>query len=301
MVCLMDGTTGSEILSIPAPTNTPGDSGHFGVDVEGMGNDAILVGAYSGDGAAYLFNGASGELLTTVTNHDPQAGSDGFAHGVGAVQNKMLVGHYYWGPSSEGRAYLFDAIRFPTTEVWLYWGTTDGMDTNSNWANTNSFGVMGAGALSTNIGNLSPNTTYYYRYYASNSFGASWATPSSNFTTLIATTPPVITNDVATNITASSAYMNGELTSTGGLLTEVWLYYGITDRTNDVGSWSNSIYLGTNGAGALTTNVTDLFAGTKYFYRYYATNALGDDWGTPTMVFTTLCWKVRGLPRLTAW
>lgn len=62
--------------------------------------------------------------------------------------------------------------------VWVCWATND-CGTNA-WPNSEDLGIMPEGTLSTHITGLSCiNTTYYYRYYASNdNYDGVWATPS---------------------------------------------------------------------------------------------------------------------------
>ncbi|MEM7394189.1 MAG: LamG-like jellyroll fold domain-containing protein, partial [Verrucomicrobiota bacterium] len=69
------------------------------------------------------------------------------------------------------------------TEVWVLWGTGDGGSNRTAWAHTNAFGVQDPGAVGTNITGLAADTVYYYRYLASNAFGASFAPASAAFFT----------------------------------------------------------------------------------------------------------------------
>jgi hypothetical protein len=69
------------------------------------------------------------------------------------------------------------------TEVTIYWGTSDGGTNASAWANTNYMGARTPGLVSTNVSSLADRTTYYYRGFASNSFGGTWAPPAVSFRT----------------------------------------------------------------------------------------------------------------------
>ena len=68
----------------------------------------------------------------------------------------------------------------PTTAI-IYWGTTDGGSNAASWANTNVVGVTGLGTFSHTAYGLEFSTSYYFRCFASNSFGTSWATSSISF------------------------------------------------------------------------------------------------------------------------
>lgn len=72
-----------------------------------------------------------------------------------------------------------------TNAAWMtiYWGTNDGGTNAFSWQYPQNFGYIGVGPFSTNIGGLASNATYYYRCYASNSFGTAWAPSTTNFVT----------------------------------------------------------------------------------------------------------------------
>ena len=77
------------------------------------------------------------------------------------------------------------------TVVWAFWGDHNALQVPSNWDHAIHFGTNGmppTATYSTNVSGLIMNTTYYYRYYATNSFGESWGdvesfTPSLPFAT----------------------------------------------------------------------------------------------------------------------
>jgi hypothetical protein len=87
-----------------------------------------------------------------------------------------------------------DSTGTSVTAASVYWGTTDAGTNAGSWQQTNTFaGPLSPGPLSTNVALAVSNVTYYYRYCASNAFGASWATSSVFFiagdVTLEATDP----------------------------------------------------------------------------------------------------------------
>lgn len=67
------------------------------------------------------------------------------------------------------------------TEVFVFWGETDGGTTFSNWDNAASLGVAEIGPLSMAVADLIPNQSYSYRFYANNSDGDAWASSPTNF------------------------------------------------------------------------------------------------------------------------
>ncbi len=109
---LFDGSTGKLLHTFLNPT--PERNDQFGRAVAAVGND-VLIGAWGDNtgggsaGAAYLFDGNTGELLHTFLNPTPRTG-DGFAEFVSSVGDDVLIGA--WGDdagaTNAGVAYLFD-------------------------------------------------------------------------------------------------------------------------------------------------------------------------------------------------
>lgn len=176
-----------------------------------------------------------------------------------------------------------------TTSVKIYWGTIDCSTSSSSWANTINIGNTGESSFSSNIGSLQSNTTYYYRCYASNSVGGTWASSTASFVTTTTITLPSITNSSgATSITSSSAVLNGYLTSTGNAPTTVYIYWGLTDGGTTIGNWSHAINLGVLSISSFNSIISGLTASTLYCYRCYAVNSAGGTWASGTTTFTTL-------------
>lgn len=103
-----------------------------------------------------------------------------------------------------------------------------------------------------------------------------------------AVAPPAVANGAAANVTAQSARLYGEVTSTGGENPIVHIYWGPADGGTASANWTNHIDLGYSGAGVFYTDITGLNPGTAYYYRCYATNSAGDSWSSAAVSFTTL-------------
>lgn len=97
---------------------------------------------------------------------------------------------------------------------------------------------------------------------------------------------PVVDNLPPTNVLATSACMNGFLSTTGASPTYVTLYWGTNDAVTGAWQYTNA-FAEAQPVGSLTTNITGLTAATVYYYRYYATNAAGDRWASTTKSFAT--------------
>jgi hypothetical protein len=125
------------------------------------------------------------------------------------------------------------------------------------------------------IGSLSPGTPYYYKAYAENTIGETIADTEVSFTTWdIPTLQATPTKD---NIQATSATLGGTVTFDGGTtVTQCGVTWG---TTSGAGPYANSAPAGdctTDSPFTINTNtVGSLTTGTTYYFRSYATNAVG--------------------------
>ena len=168
--------------------------------------------------------------------------------------------------------------------VTVYYGPTDGGTNAANWSNSIPLGAT-TGSFSQAISGLIANTTYYFTASAANIAGVSWAAPSASFITTVAGVPQVV-NLPASSVGATVATFNGQVVSTGGGLTSVTLYYGLTDGGTNAGSWSSSIALGQQ-AGVFQQTVPGLSSNTTYYYTSEAVNAMGGSWAVPSETVAT--------------
>lgn len=101
--------------------------------------------------------------------------------------------------------------------------------------------------------------------------------------------PPLVANgNGATNVLSTAATLTGSLIATGGVPTDVSICWGTGGRWHEQVGWSNSVSLGTLSAGPFFAAITNLTAGSNYFYRCRAQNAFGEAWASQTASFTTL-------------
>jgi plastocyanin len=125
-------------------------------------------------------------------------------------------------------------------------------------------------SVSANISGLTASTTYHFRIVASNADGTSFG-GDRTFTTLTATGPPVVMTKQATNVTSSSATLNGSL-DPHGLTTTVYFQYG---RTTSYGSTTPMQSQSGNTYRNIASNIGGLTTGTTYHFRIVATNGAG--------------------------
>ena len=91
----------------------------------------------------------------------------------------------------------------------------------------------------------------------------------------------------ATNITDTSARLNGQLIYTGGDDTTVIIYFGDNSGGTNPGNWDDSENLGIQGVGSFSADISGLVSGNTYYYRCYAANSNGQTWADSTESFFT--------------
>ncbi|MCQ2077201.1 MAG: DUF1566 domain-containing protein [Bacteroidaceae bacterium] len=138
----------------------------------------------------------------------------------------------------------------------------------------------GMGSFSASLTQLTINTTYYIRAYATNKIGTAY---SEQTTIKTATGLPIVTTTQPT-ATANSITAGGTITSDGGFtISSRGVCYSttnaqptISDKKVDSGS----------GNGTFSTSITELTANTTYYVRAYATNSSGTAYGTAYSIKT---------------
>ncbi|MFC1503860.1 right-handed parallel beta-helix repeat-containing protein, partial [Spirochaetota bacterium] len=87
--------------------------------------------------------------------------------------------------------------------------------------------------------------------------------------------PPDINNTIgAVNVSMTNALLSGNLVTDGSIDTRIYIYYGTNDGGIIKSNWGKVIYMGLPGIGAFQTNAGNLFPGTTYYYRCYASNSI---------------------------
>ena len=153
----------------------------------------------------------------------------------------------------------------------------DGMTTDGN----------GTGTFTSDLVNLTANTTYYVRAYATNVMGTAYGEQRS-FTTeeeeAELTPPTVITSEVI-DITETTAVSGGNVTDDGGATVTARGICWSTSHNPTIDD-NDGITTDGNGTGTFTSNLINLTANTTYYVRAYATNEKGTSYGDE-MSFTT--------------
>jgi len=164
------------------------------------------------------------------------------------------------------------------TAGWFEWGL-------GSYTNLTSVSDMGNGSgiqpMGASLIGLTPATTYWFRPTATNGCGQAWAS-TAYFTTL---TPPTVVTLPASNITSSTALLNGTVNPNGSPTT-AWFQWG-TD-TNYGGNGPFVDVGGGYGPVPIQFDADPFGAGTTFHFRAVASGAslvYGNDqsFTTPTL------------------
>lgn len=134
----------------------------------------------------------------------------------------------------------------------------------------------GNGAFTGNISNLTPNTTYYVRAYATNSNGTVYGSQVSFTTT--SGLPTVTTNEITTSdVTTSSVVCGGNVTDIGSApVTSRGICWNTTGSPTIADAHSSS----GSGNGSFSYTITNIVPLSQtYYIRAYATNQYGTVYG----------------------
>jgi len=157
------------------------------------------------------------------------------------------------------------------TTYYFEYGTTAnyGMSTENSSAGSGTNDI----AVSANLTDLTPATTYHFRVQASNSSGTSYG---NDQTFITVTGEPEVTTGSATSLTSSSATLNG-VVNPKGVNTNYYFEYGLTD------SYENSTPSLSAGWGtkdvSVSSEVTGLDSDATYHYRIVGSNIYGTSYG----------------------
>jgi len=153
------------------------------------------------------------------------------------------------------------------------------------------------GGYSVTLTGLIPNTTYYYRSYATNAKGVAYSNQMS-FTTIkdsvvnIISLPAITTNPL-TNVSGTSFTANATIVSNGGAPI---IQKGFCYKTYHNPDTTNTSIADTMQSTTFSNNITGLIAGNTYYVRAYAINSKGISYGNE--VYVTFGLNVNYLPKL---
>ena len=164
-----------------------------------------------------------------------------------------------------------------------------------NWGTTNSMGnttvaqmfTTTSGTYSATISGLNAGTTYYFRAEGINPDGTSVAVstlPQMTLSAVVVTAPSVETVPSASNITSSSALVNGFFDG-NGVTTSTQFEYS-TDSSFGSSSLTPSV-VQSQTRGTFSATISGLAPNTTYYYRTKATNSAGSSTALTALNFKT--------------
>ncbi|OIP00875.1 MAG: hypothetical protein AUJ98_06245 [Bacteroidetes bacterium CG2_30_33_31] len=153
---------------------------------------------------------------------------------------------------------------------------------NPTTADSVTINGSSTGIFTSMMSNLSPNTAYYVRAYATNSVGTSYGNEVT-FTTLTPTLATVTTSAID-SITIHSAKSGGEVTQENGSAVTV---YGVCWSTSANPTVTDAHTSDGAGIAIFSSSITGLTHSTTYHVRAYATNGVGTSYGND-LTFSTL-------------
>jgi len=164
------------------------------------------------------------------------------------------------------------------TTRWFEWGQT------TNLGNSTSYASQGTSASnsSATLTGLMANTTYYFRIVARNSQGTVYGNTLS-FTTVSGGSPypgglaPVVSTLLATEMTGTTAKLNGLVFASQNQSSNAWFEWG---TTTGLGFKTQTANIGSLPSYKHSDVISGLSNGQTYYYRAVAENVNGKAYGT---------------------
>lgn len=172
---------------------------------------------------------------------------------------------------------------WPTTYWFEYGGTAALGATTQAQSIGSGFTALPATGY---ITGLNQNTLYYFRIVAKNAAGTVHGATFSFTTNTVAPVPgnaPTTRSDAATNVSRTTANLNGSV-NPNGISSSYWFEYG---ESTSLGN-STALQSAGNGnaSGGVSVSISDLKPLTKYYFRVNAQNQYGTVNGS-ILSFTT--------------
>ena len=161
----------------------------------------------------------------------------------------------------------------------VVWGTSKGPTISGSKTSNGT----GTGTFTSSLTNLTSETTYYARAYATNSVGTAYGAEVS-FRTTATVVPTLSSTTSISSIAEFSASSGGTISNDGGAsVTARGVVWGPSKGPTISGSKTSN---GT-GTGTFTSSLTNLTSETTYYARAYATNSVGTAYGAEVSFRTT--------------
>lgn len=165
---------------------------------------------------------------------------------------------------------------FPITSQGICWGTKQ----NPDIYGLHTIESSQIGEFSSTIKDLVPNTTYYFRAYATNTEGTSYS--EQMFYEVGASKAEMQLINVVLD-RANSATCSYTISSDGG---EQITEHGVCWSTAPTPTINDNKCFGGRGIGDFTTTISNLYLGSTIYVRAYAINTLGTTYSNQMIVLT---------------
>ncbi|MBU8891476.1 MAG: LamG domain-containing protein [Bacteroidales bacterium] len=159
------------------------------------------------------------------------------------------------------------------------WSKNENPDVNDSIC---ELGVLSSDSFQSNLPNLEPNSTYYINAYVKFGDIILYSESPVSITTVEIGLPAISTKE-ATNITAFTAEIGGEIIENNGgdIISQ-----GVCWNKSGNPTTESNFYVDESNTESFTYNLTDLEYGQKYYVKAYAINEKGESYGNE-IVFRT--------------
>lgn len=231
----------------------------------------------------------------------------GWIAGGAVLDNNWLTTSSFWLDRPTVSSVVFNGADVSTRAnmvadtVTVYWDTVDHGPTTTGWANSSSLGAHAASAVIPSTLTASEDTTYFFRFHGTNTaLTADFWTAPNTFSTPLEFPVPEMSDPVVNTTQPFGAAVQNTLLLADADVTLVW-------ASSDQGASTVSAWTGASGGGSFSFGATatddvlhhaisGLDPLSTYSFRFFASNANGDDWSEAGSFTTTE--NVSGLTNL---
>ena len=193
------------------------------------------------------------------------------------------IGTVSWTTATSGGINISDGGAAITARG-ICWSTSSGPLATGSHTEDGS----GTSAFVSNLTELTPNTVYYVRAYATNIMGTTYGNELSFRTSPV--TVPSLTTEAVTAVTLNGAVSGGNnIVQNGGEI----LDKGVCWDTNENPTTSDNHKSAGTGTARFSTDIDGLDPATIYYVRAYARNSAGINYG-PQVAFSTSASDIDG-------
>jgi len=301
---VVETTTASSITSTTAATggNVTNDGGSAVIErgVYYSTSPAPISGTTTGSGTGNYITNLSG--LSPATKYYYQAfATNTTGTGFGAqldfttdvLSDVPTISTLTESNITESSAIVGGSISYNGNSAITESGVCYSTESIPTTTNSKVTSVTMLGGFNVLLSGLNDNTLYYYRAYAINSTGTGYGA-IENFTTLNAIGLATVTTAAASSITTTSVVLGGNVTADGGST--------VVSRGVCLGTSPNPTTGATAGTGIGNFSYIQgqLSHGTTYYYRAYAVNSTGINYGAEYSFQTLIPSTVPEISTITA-